>query len=104
MKEAALPTLNLSRPSANATNNCSTSAIEKLEEYSLLKAQLPQPQSSDIYKSFDEFKQPIKSFALNELWEIKNLRIKSWGTLALVAHSQNTLKKCAFQSKTTQST
>lgn len=37
MKEAALPTLNLSRPSANATNNFFTSAIEKLEEYSLLK-------------------------------------------------------------------
>ena len=74
MKEAALPTLNLSRPSANATNNCSTSAIEKLEEYSLLKAQLPQPQSSNIYKSFDEFKQPIKRFAL---WEIENLKIKS---------------------------
>ena len=29
LKEGELPTLNLPRPSVNATNNCSTSAIEK---------------------------------------------------------------------------
>ena len=41
LKEGALPTLNLPRPSANAINNRSTSAIEKREEYSFLQAQLP---------------------------------------------------------------
>ena len=70
LKEGALQTLNLSRSSASATNNCSTSAIEKREEYSVLQAQLPQPQLSNVYKSFDEFKLPIKSLALNKLWEI----------------------------------
>ena len=33
LKEGALPTLNLPRPSANATNSRSTSAIEKREGY-----------------------------------------------------------------------
>ena len=70
MKEGALPTLNLPRLSANATNNRSTSAIKKREEYSFLQAQLPQPQPSNVYKSFDEFKLRIKSLALNKLWEI----------------------------------
>ena len=56
LKEGVLPTLNLPRPSANATNNLSTSAFEKIEEYSFLQAQLPQPQPSSVYKSFDEFK------------------------------------------------
>ena len=70
LKEGALPTLSLPRPSANATNNCSTSTIEKREEYSFLQAQLPQPQPSNVYKSFDEFKVRIKSFALNKLLEI----------------------------------
>ena len=70
LKEGALSTLNFPRPSANATNNCSTSAIEKREKYSFLQAQLPQPQPSNVYKSFDEFKLRIKSLALNKLWEI----------------------------------
>ena len=70
LKEGALPTLNLPRPSANATNNRSTSAIQKREEHSFLQAQLPQPQPSNVYKSFDEFKLCIKSLALNKLWEI----------------------------------
>ena len=70
LKEAALPTLNLPLPSANATNSRSTSAIEKREEYSFLQAQLPQPQPANVYKSFDQFKLRIKSLALNELWEI----------------------------------
>ena len=70
MKEGALPTLNLPRLSANATNNRSTSAIKKREEYSFLQAQLPQPQQSNVYKSFDEFKLRIESLALNKLWEI----------------------------------
>ena len=70
MKEGALPTLNLPWPSGNATNSRSTSAIEEREEYSFLQAQLPQPQPSNVYKSFDEFKLRIKSLALNKLWEI----------------------------------
>ena len=70
LKEGELPTLNLPRPSVNATNNRSTSAIEKKEEYSFLKARLPQPQPSNVYKSFDEFKLRIKILALNKLWEI----------------------------------
>ena len=39
LKEGALPTLNLSRPSANAntTNNQSKRPIEKCEEYALLQ-------------------------------------------------------------------
>ena len=65
MKEGALPTLNLPRPSAS-----STSTIEKREEYSFLQAQLPQPQPSNVYKSFDEFKLCIKSLALHKLREI----------------------------------
>ena len=44
LKEGTLPTLSLPRPSVNATNNHSTRAIEKREEYSFLQAQLPQPQ------------------------------------------------------------
>ena len=52
LKEGALPTLNLPRPSANATGNRSTSAIKKREEYSFLQAQLPQPQPPNVYKSF----------------------------------------------------
>ena len=70
LKEGALSTLNFPRPSANATNNCSTSAIEKREKYSFLQAQLPQPQPSNVYKFFDKFKLHIKSLALNKLREI----------------------------------
>ena len=66
LKEGALPTLNLPRPRANATNNRSTSAIEKREEYSFLQAQLPQPQPSNAYKSFDEFRLRIKSLVINK--------------------------------------
>ena len=47
-----------------------TIAIKKREEYSFLQAQLPQPQPSNAYKSFDEFKLRIKILALNKLWEI----------------------------------
>ena len=54
----------------NATNNRSTKTIERSKEYSFLHAQLPQPQPSNVYKSFDEFKQRLKSLALNKLWEI----------------------------------
>ena len=74
LKEGALPTLNLPRPSASATNNRSTSTIEKREEYSFLQAQLPQPQPSNVYESFDEFKLRIKSLALHKLREIKYSR------------------------------
>ena len=70
LKEGALSTLNYPRPSANATNNRSTSAIEKRDEYSFLQAQLPQPQPSNVCKSFDEFKLRIKSLVLNKWWEI----------------------------------
>ena len=70
LKEGALPTLNLPRPSASATNNRSTSTIEKREEYSFLQAQLPQPQPSNVYKFFDKFKLRIKSLTLNKLREI----------------------------------
>ena len=70
LKEGALSTLNFPRPSANATNNCSTSAIEKREKYSFLQAQLPQPQPSNVYKSFGGFKLRIKGLALNKLWKI----------------------------------
>ena len=70
LKEGTLPTLTLPRPSANATNNRSTSAIEKREEYSFLQAQLPQLQLSNVYKRFDEFKLRIKSLELNKLCEI----------------------------------
>ena len=89
MKEGALLTLNLSQPSANATNDPSTSAIEKKEEYSYLQVQLPQSKPSNVYKHFDHFKQRIESLALNKLWEVKDLRIKPWGTLTLIAHSQH---------------
>ena len=41
--------------------------LKKREEYSFLQAQLPQPQPSNVYKSFDEFKLRIKSLALNKL-------------------------------------
>ena len=43
LKEGALPTLNLPRPSASAsaTNNRSKIAIEKREEYELLQEQMP---------------------------------------------------------------
>ena len=44
--------------------------LKKREEYSFLQAQLPQPQPSNVYKSFDEFKLRIKCLALNKLWEI----------------------------------
>ena len=44
--------------------------LKKKEEYSFLKARLPQPQPSNIYKSFDEFNLRIKILALNKLWEI----------------------------------
>ena len=67
LKEGALLTLNLPRPNANLTNNRSISAIEKREEYSFLQAQLPQPQPSNVYKSFDEFKLRTKTLALNKL-------------------------------------
>ena len=73
MKEGALSTLNLPWPSANATNNRSKSeeiVLLKKEEYLFLQAQLSQPQPSNFYKSFDEFKLRIKSLTLNKLWEI----------------------------------
>ena len=44
--------------------------LKKKEEYSFLKARLPQRQPSNVYKSFDEFKLRIKILALNKLWEI----------------------------------
>ena len=71
LKEGALPTLNFPRPSANAVvNNRSTSAIEKREEHLALQAQLPQPQPSHFYKSFEDFKQRIKTLVLNKTWSI----------------------------------
>ena len=69
MKEGALPTLNVPRQSANATNNRSTSAIKKRKEYSFLEAHLQQSQSPNVYKSFNEFKLRIESLALNKLWQ-----------------------------------
>ena len=44
--------------------------LKKERNIPFLQAQLPQPQPSNIYKSFDEFKLRIKSLALNKLWEI----------------------------------
>ena len=44
LKQGALPTLNLPRPSANANtkNNRSKRAIERREEYALSQEQMPQ--------------------------------------------------------------
>ena len=58
LKEGALPTLNLPRPTANAnaTNNWSKRAIEKREEYALLQEQIPQLPPSSAYISFEELK------------------------------------------------
>ena len=72
LKEGALPTLNLPRPStnANATNNQSKRAIEKREEYALSQEQMPQLPPPKAYISFEEFKQRIKNLALNKLWNI----------------------------------
>ena len=58
LKEGALPTLNLSRPTANAnaTNNWSKRAIEKREEYALLQEQIPQLPPPSAYISFEELK------------------------------------------------
>ena len=72
LKEGALPTLNLPRPSANAsaTSNWSKRAIEKREEYELLQEQMPQLPRPSAYTSFEEFKQHIKNLALNKLWNI----------------------------------
>ena len=64
--------MNLPRPSANAnaTNNRSKRAIKKPEEYALLQEQMPQLPPPSGYISFKEFKQHIKSLALNKLWNI----------------------------------
>ena len=72
MKEGALTTLNLSRPSvnANATNNWSKRAIEKREEYALSQEQMPQLPPAKTYISFEECKQRIKNLALNKFWNI----------------------------------
>ena len=71
-KEGAVPTLNLSRPSANAnaTNNRSKRAIEKREEYALSQEQMPKLPPPSTYISFEEFKRCFKSLALNKLWNI----------------------------------
>ena len=68
LKEGALPTLNIPRQSANATNNRSTSAIKKRKEYSFLEAHLQQSQLPNVYKSFNQFELRIESLALNKLW------------------------------------
>ena len=72
LTEAALPTLNFSRPSAtaNATNNRSKRAIEKREEYALSQEQMPQLVPSKAYISFEEFELRIKNLALNKFWNI----------------------------------
>ena len=72
LKEGALPTLNLPRPSANAnaTNNRSKRAIEKPEEYALSQEQMPQLPPPKAYISFEEFKQRIKNLALTKFWNI----------------------------------
>ena len=72
MKERALPTLNLPRPStnANATNNRSKKATEKSEEYASSQEQMYQLPPSKACVSFEEFKQRIKNLALNEFWKI----------------------------------
>ena len=72
LKEGALPTLNLPRPSANAnaTNNPSKRAIEKPEEYALSQEQMPQLPPPKAYISFEEFKQRIRNLALTKFWNI----------------------------------
>ena len=57
LKEGALPTLNLPRPSASAsaTSNRSKRAIEKSEEYELLQKLMPQLPPPSAYTSFEEF-------------------------------------------------
>ena len=72
LKEGALPTLNLPRPSANAnaTNNRSKRAIEKREEYALSQEQMLQLLPPKAYISFEEFKQRIRNLALNKFWNI----------------------------------
>ena len=71
-KEGVLPTLNLPRLSANAnaTNNWWKRAIEKREEYALSQEQIPQLPPPKAYLSFKEFKQCIRTFALNKFWNI----------------------------------
>ena len=72
LKEGALPTLNLLRPSAdaNATNNRSKRAIEKREQCALSQEQMLQLPPPKAYISFEEFKQRNKNLALNKLWNI----------------------------------
>ena len=64
--------MHLLRPSANAnaTNNRSNRAIEKLEGNPLSQEQMPQLTPPKAYISFEEFKQRIKNLALNKLWNI----------------------------------
>ena len=64
--------MNLPRPSANANaaNNRPKRAVKKREEYALLQEQRPQLSPPSGYISFEEFKQHIKSLALNKLWNI----------------------------------
>ena len=75
LKEGALPTLNLPRPTANASTSArSTSAIQKREEFLVLQELAPSPPKPDVYKSFEEFKQRIVNLTLSKHWtfEIKN--------------------------------
>ena len=53
LKEDALPTLNLSLPYTNATNNRSKQRIEEREEHLFFQSQLLQPQPFNVYKSFN---------------------------------------------------
>ena len=73
MKEGALPTLNLPRPSANANatnSNRLKRAIEKHEEYALSQEQILQLPPPKAYISFEEFKQHIKNLAPNKFGNI----------------------------------
>ena len=72
LKGGALLTLDLPRPSANAnaTNNRSNRAIEKLEGNPLSQEQMPQLPPPKAYISFEEFKQRIKNLALNNFLKI----------------------------------
>ena len=55
LKEGALPTLNIPRPStnANARNNRSKRPIEKREDYALSQEQMPKLPPSKAYISFE---------------------------------------------------
>ena len=64
--------MHLLRPSANAnaTNNRSNRAIEKLEGNPLSQEQMPQLTPPKAYISFEEFKQRIENLALNNFLNI----------------------------------